>query len=539
MIKHSFLLSVFLLFINIIQAQNISGTVFDAYSNKPLASATVTINNLDNATSQTVTTNANGAWNIADYATYATNNTALPQIDISAYPNPFTYHTTFSFRLPQASYAQIFVYNQNGQLIDKHSGNLTNGQHTYKWEGSNSSGLYFITLQTQYGVFHQKIVQLSNGNKNTGFSKTETAIKEKQKKRSDTFSAQIIIDKYAYYPDTLYKNITDGIVFDTGISTIHRYSLFADMHNDVLMKCLDNGYQIGTKHSYNHTDIPRLQEGGVDIQVFAVYNNSATPYQTAKQMIEIFHQEMETNSTEIEQAFTANDALQITSENKIAAVLAIEGGHMIDGSIDKLTEFYNEGARYMTITWNNSTNWAVSAKDARSETVGLSETGRGIIRKMDELGMIIDVSHTGIKTIEDILTETQNPIIASHSGVRYIKEHYRNLYDEQIYAIAQTGGVIGVPFYPYFLGSGNINTSDVVDHINYIVDLVGVEHVGIGSDFDGIGVTPGGLSDVSHFPTLTMALIQEGYSIDEIEKIAGGNFLRVFNVVCTPKATSK
>jgi len=190
--------------------------------------------------------------------------------------------------------------------------------------------------------------------------------------------------------------------------------------------------------------------------------------------------------------------------------------------------------RYLTITWNNSLDWAISAKDSRSATVGLSKFGKQVVRKLDSLGVIIDVSHVGIKTVSDILEITKNPIIASHSGVRSLRNHYRNLYDNQIDAIANTGGVIGVVFYPpYLSNTGSANIARVADHIDYIVNLVGVDYVGLGSDFDGIGNnTVNGLEDVTKFPDLTLELLRRGYSHEDIEKINGGNFMRVFEEVC-------
>ena len=152
---------------------------------------------------------------------------------------------------------------------------------------------------------------------------------------------------------------------------------------------------------------------------------------------------------------------------------------------------------------------------------------------MDSLGIIIDVSHTGIKTIQDILAETTNPIIATHSGARSVYNHYRNLYDSQIQDIANTGGVIGIVFYPYFLnGSSNSSIADVIAHIDHIVNLVGTDYVAIGSDFDGIEVVPLGLEDTSKFPALTLALLQHGYTETEVAKFLGGNFKRVFEQVC-------
>ncbi|MCX8010281.1 MAG: dipeptidase, partial [Ignavibacteria bacterium] len=297
-----------------------------------------------------------------------------------------------------------------------------------------------------------------------------------------------------------------------------------------------DGYQLGIKHSYNHSDIPRFFEGGIDAQMLSLWadpNNYDSSYKRTIQMIDSFKSQLALNQLTMGQAKNSGDIAQLTSQNKFAGILCVEGGHSIENSIDKLKTFYQLGARYMTITWNNSTSWATSAADAQSQTKGLSDFGKQVIKSMDSLGMIIDVSHVGIKTIQDILATTKNPIIASHSGVRALRNHYRNLTDDQIRSIAQGGGVIGVVFYPSFLSSRTPVTIDtVIKHIDYIRNLVGIDHIAIGSDFDGIETTPVGLEDVSKLPNLTMALLRKGYSISDVMKILGGNYLRVFKKVC-------
>ena len=188
--------------------------------------------------------------------------------------------------------------------------------------------------------------------------------------------------------------------------------------------------------------------------------------------------------------------------------------------------------RYLTFTCNNCTDWAVSAKDNRSATVGLSLFGRQVINRLDSLCIVIDVSNVGIKTIEDILQTSKNPIIATHSGARKLHDHYRNLNDDQIIAIANSGGVIGVVFYHWFLSGSSTNISQVVDHIDYIKNLVGIDHVALGSDFDGISSMITGLEDVSKFPNLTIELLRKGYTRSDLEKILSGNVMRVFKEVC-------
>ena len=246
----------------------------------------------------------------------------------------------------------------------------------------------------------------------------------------------------------------------------------------------------------------------------------------------IFNNEMSLNPNTIGQARSLQEALDLNNAGKIAAIIGVEGGHSIENNLDNLVNLYNQGMRYLTITWNNSTSWAVAAADPRSDSVGLSDFGRSVIKMMDSLGIIIDISHTGIQTIEDILDVTKNPIIATHSGVRVIRNRTRNLYDDQIISIAKSGGVIGVVFYPPFLKNGSADIEDVIQHIDYIVNLVGIDYVAIGSDFDGIEVTPVGLEDVTKFPNLTLKLLEHGYTQQDVEKILGGNFMRVFEQVC-------
>jgi membrane dipeptidase len=249
--------------------------------------------------------------------------------------------------------------------------------------------------------------------------------------------------------------------------------------------------------------------------------------------MDAFEAQVRQNPDRLVQARSADEVLQVVAAGKLAGVLGVEGGHAIEGSIEKLKTVYARGARYLTITWNNATTWAMSARDSRSSTVGLSEFGKTVVRTMDTLGMIVDVSHTGIKTIWDVLATTKNPIIASHSGARALNNHYRNLTDEQIDSIAARGGVIGVVFYPPFLSSRSVATIDtVIKHIDYLRNRAGIDHVAIGSDFDGIETTPVGLETVAKLPSLTEALLRHGYSIADVRKLLGENYLRVFRQVC-------
>jgi len=365
----------------------------------------------------------------------------------------------------------------------------------------------------------------------------------------------------------------------------HYDAIVADTHNDVLLRAME-GEDISVETKAGHSDLVRLKKGGVDIQVFAVWVDPIAfekkPFKRAKDMIDTLYSIARRNSDKIAVVRNSAEIEKAIAEGKICAVIGVEGGHAIENSIEKLEELYKLGVRYLGLTWNNSTDWASSAFDETTnpdkvKITGLSEFGKKVVEKMNELGMIVDVSHLGEKAFWDVVKVTKKPIIASHSSVYKLCPHYRNLKDEQIKAIAQTGGVVFVNFYAEYIDS-TFNTKrkkleekykaqfdsirvlyehdqnayrrarrqlmqkiaeelrpplDVlIDHIDYIAKLVGVDHVGIGSDFDGISITPLEMDDVTFLPNITKKLLERGYSTDDVKKILGGNFLRVFKQVC-------
>jgi len=342
--------------------------------------------------------------------------------------------------------------------------------------------------------------------------------------------------KIGYESDSVVVPNANNQNINFSLSSVHHRAFVFDLHNDIA-ELMVNGYQMGIRNTNNHSDIPRFIDGGIDAQMIVLWPDPnefpSTSYQRTIQMYDTCIAQFNRNTTKIALAKTISEIRSANGAGKIAAVLCVEGGTAIENSLEKLTALYHLGARYMTITWNNSFSWATSAADAQSTTKGLSDFGKQVIRTMDSLGMIIDVSHTGIKTIEDILLTTKNPIIASHSGVRALRNHTRNLTDDQIKAIANGGGVIGVVFHRTFITSTSTATIDtVIKHIDYIKNLVGINHVAIGSDYDGGILTPVGLENVSKMPNLTMALLRRGYSNSDVRKILGENYLRVFKSVC-------
>ncbi len=519
----------------------IGGKVIDNIIRQGLPEATIYVTNLNSFSTDSLVTNSSGCW---EFELLPTGIKELPpapiQFTVSQnYPNPFNPSTKINFVIPEASAVTVTVFNSLGQVVDKQEKFLPAGIHSILWTSKGSAGVYFFNARSKFGSITKKMTQLDGGS-GAGLSGFQAGEQPDQLlKTGTTIPVRMITIKFGYVPDTFKTEVQGGEYFERFMETIHSASLLADLHNDILEKMIeDPSYHLSDFHHYNHTDIPRLILGGVDLQMFVVWVDPSSHLQNsffyAQQMINLFKTEVSFNTEHIGQAYTAKEAYLKIKEKKIAGVIGVEGGHAIENELTKLITLYEEGMRYLTITWNNSLDWAVSAQDQRSATVGLSEFGKKVIRTLDSLGVIIDVSHVGIKTIEDILATTKNPIIASHSGVRSLRNHYRNLYDSQIVAIANSGGVIGVVFYPPFLSTtGWADIKKVAEHIDYIVNLVGIDYAAVGSDFDGIGNnTVDGLEDVSKFPNLTVELLRRGYSRADIEKINGGNFMRVFQQVC-------
>jgi len=347
------------------------------------------------------------------------------------------------------------------------------------------------------------------------------------------------------------------------IGNIHKNLTVCDTHCDTIDRIL-KGINLGIRTDQGHIDIPRMQEGGVDIQVFACcigrpkkeYPESYAKLTT--KMINALKSEFQKHPDKIAIALTPDDIKNSIDSGKISAILAIEGGRAIENNLDKLREFYDSGVRLMTLVWN-SNDWADSSQEKPKHN-GLTNFGKEVVREMNRLGMIVDVSHASDKTVLDTLEVSNAPIIASHSCVKAICDHPRNLNDDLIKAIAKSEGVICVNFYSVFLdqefkdkknlysknkASSEENSissrqkppsiSKVIDHIDHLVKVGGIDCVGLGSDYDGMNPPPEGLEDISKMPRITEELLKKGYSLDEVGKIMGGNFLRVFNRVCGKK----
>lgn len=357
-------------------------------------------------------------------------------------------------------------------------------------------------------------------------------------------------------------------------NAFHKSLVVVDGHNDVIYESILPGKDIGKRLNTGHTDIPRLQEGGVDVQVFAVWSDDkkfgkGKAFKQANAQIDALEKMLSNNADKIALARSSQEIQQVLSQGKIAAVIGVEGGNMIESSLENLESLYARGARYLTLTWNYNVPWATAAAIESKVSVpqgkGLTAHGEAIIKKMNALGMMVDLSHAGEHTFYDVLAISTKPVLVSHSNAYSITPHYRNLKDKQLEALKKNGGVVGVNFYSEFLDSnfkvrakklykahfgakGNYKLSamrqyeklplklkrqadaplsTVLAHMDYLVAKVGIDHVAIGSDFDGIETPPQGLEDVSKFPVLTQALLDHGYSKQDVAKIMGLNFLRI------------
>ena len=372
-------------------------------------------------------------------------------------------------------------------------------------------------------------------------------------------------------------------VTDAEVRKVHAAAVVFDTHNDYPMFTVD-GVDFLARRKEGHTDLPRMKEGGMTAQIFAAYvaptyvqgNRSA---HRALEMIDSIKRDIVAKAPgDTVFATTADEIIAAKKKGKIAILVGIEGGHAIQDSLRLLRDYYELGVRYMTLTHTNTNNWADSEGDVMLATVkhhnGLTDFGKQVIGEMNRLGMMVDVAHVADKTFWDVLEVSKAPIFSSHSSCRALSSVTRNMTDEMIVALAKKGGQININFSCDFLSqkaadaspmrnpeirkkmtelmstvtdpaerrakfrelTGGMKqvratTGDVIAHINHVVKLVGIDHVGIGSDFDGIGCTPEGLDDASKWPNLTRALLEEGYSEKDVHKILGGNMLRFMKSV--------
>ncbi len=312
--------------------------------------------------------------------------------------------------------------------------------------------------------------------------------------------------------------------------TLHREALVIDLHADTLLDVLSGKRDIAVRGQTGHIDLPRLREGGVDAQVFALFVHpkfTGRGFARVTELLDAFDRLAARQPLIISRVTTAEEIERAAASGRIAAVLAVENATALDGDVENIDRLYARGVRMMGLTWNQSNDLA----DGALEDVhgGLTPLGRRVLARMQRLGIVVDVSHLSERSFWDALAATSGPIMATHSDAAAVTPHRRNLTDEQLRAIARRGGVVGVNFYPSFTGGADL--AHVLNHITHLVKVMGADHVGLGSDFDGFTQTVQGLEDVSKLPNLTAALLARGVAPEDVKKILGGNALRVFRQV--------
>jgi membrane dipeptidase len=373
-----------------------------------------------------------------------------------------------------------------------------------------------------------------------------------------------------------HATAVEGQDFVERARRIHAETIGVDSHIDTLQRVLNGKEDISQRTGKGHVDLPRLREAGMRAPFFALYvptyYKGSEAVRRTLQLRDAMQSLLDARPDQIELALSASDVEQIAKTGKIAAVLTIESGHAIDDNLAVLRIYHRLGIRSMTLTHFRNTSWADSSTD-KPEHNGLTDFGREVVREMNRIGMIVDISHVSDKTFYDALAVTSKPVIASHSSCRALTDVPRNMTDDMIRALGKNGGVVGINFGAGFLSQKEVEAArrnfaaraavdpgltgraldefamkdyldtysmmkpnlatiqDAVAHIDHVVKLVGVDHVGIGSDWDGISSAPAGLEDVSKMPLLTAALLERGYSEQDAKKILSGNFLRVMRQV--------
>ncbi len=368
---------------------------------------------------------------------------------------------------------------------------------------------------------------------------------------------------------------------------IQNSAIVVDTHADTPQRFLDENYDIGSTdpNDHGHISLDKAKAGNLGAEFFSIWvepeTNQGHFARHTLDLIDSVYEQAARHPDRMMMAFSVEDIERAHREHKLAALLGIEGGHSIENDIHLLRDYYRLGVRYMTLSWSNTNEFADSSGDINDPKVehhnGLTEGGKRIVLEMNRLGMLVDISHVSDKTFWDTIAVTKAPVIASHSSARALTNHPRNMTDEMLRAVAKNGGVVDVNFYsafvdenyrkaaeaqskerdaavkaymdklkaegktPTYLDSDGIERewaakisrpplSSLIDHIDYIAKVAGIDYVGLGSDFDGVsGATPQGIDSAADLPKITQALLDRGYSADDIRKILGGNLLRVFS----------
>lgn len=314
------------------------------------------------------------------------------------------------------------------------------------------------------------------------------------------------------------------------VLALHRKATVVDLHNDVILDVQSGKRDIAVRSPVGHSDLPRLREGGVDVQVFALFvhpQQADRGYARVVELLDACDRLAAANASALGLAESVAEIERLNAAGCLAVVLAVENGSALGGDPDRVEALFRRGVRMMSLTWNNSNGLA----DGALETVhgGVTEVGRAVLARMQQLDMVVDVSHLARKSFWDVLAATTGPIVATHSNAAGLTPHPRNLTDTQLRALAERGGVVGVNYYPTFTGGASL--ARILDHIDYLVAVMGPDHVALGSDFDGFTGQVNDLEDASKLPNLTAGLLARGYEPQTVEMMLGGNALRVFREV--------
>lgn len=364
-------------------------------------------------------------------------------------------------------------------------------------------------------------------------------------------------------------------LFAQNSDKIHQNAIVIDTHGDILFNQIKSGIDIGKLQLKGNFDLVRAKQGGLDVQFFSIWCDEKGGYAVANQEIDSLYSLIKRYPDKIQLVATAKDLEQAVKQQKLAAMIGVEGGHMIENRLDYIDSLAKRGMAYLTLTWNNSNPWSSSAAEetsgkVKTENAGLNKFGKQVVKRLNKLGVMVDLSHVGEKTFYDAIAASAKPVIVSHSCAYALNPVPRNLKDDQIKAVGKNGGVVCINFYSGFLDStfntkqeaffakydgelktlstkyGRSNAIDtlifnhqadadatrppialLVKHISHVVKLIGIDHVGLGADFDGAESFPLGMNSVADYPKITDELIKNGYSENDIKKILGDNIIRL------------
>ncbi|OLC28284.1 MAG: hypothetical protein AUH31_09660 [Armatimonadetes bacterium 13_1_40CM_64_14] len=312
--------------------------------------------------------------------------------------------------------------------------------------------------------------------------------------------------------------------------SLHHDAIVVDLHNDIMLDVQSGKRDITRRTPVGHSDLPRFREGGVDVQVFALFvhpSEADRGRQRVSALLDAFERLAVANRSALAPVTSTAEIRELQGTGRLAVVLAVENASALEGDPDHVDILFRRGVRMMGLTWNNSNGLADGALE--STHGGLTSVGLAVLRRMQDVGMVVDVSHLSEKSFWDVFAATRGPIVATHSNAAGLTPHRRNLTDDQLRALAERGGMVGVNFVPAFLGGASL--AQVLEHVTYLVSVMGADGVALGSDFDGFTGRVNGLEDVSQLPALTAALLDRGFEAETIRKILGGNALRVFGEV--------